>query len=191
MGGTFNPPHKGHLEAARQVYHALTLDQVLFIPTNIPPHKSIPQGSATAQQRCDMLTCMLKQEPWAKLNSMEIIRGGPSYTIDTVRALHAQYALEALVLIVGTDMLLELETWRNLQDICQLACFAVVARATGDAAILCEKKERLTQLYGANIDIIHCPAIPISSSALRAAPTMHEFLSPSVAAYIQQNCLYQ
>ena len=105
LGGTFNPPHLGHLHAAHLAKDALGLDQVLFIPTNIPPHKTLPEDTATAADRCRMVRLLTRDEPWARLDTIEIERGGASYTVDTLRALHAR-GEEDLYLIVGTDMLL-------------------------------------------------------------------------------------
>ncbi len=114
MGGTFNPPHYGHLYAAEQVRQALELDKVLFIPTNLPPHKKMPAGSADTEQRCKMVEMMLKGRSWAELSTIEIDRGGASYTVDTLRALHETGKYGELFLIMGTDMLMMLDTgWRE------------------------------------------------------------------------------
>ena len=90
LGGTFNPPHLGHLHAAHLAKDALGLDQVLFIPTNIPPHKTLPEDTATAADRCRMVRLLTRDEPWARLDTIEIERGGASYTVDTLRALRAR-----------------------------------------------------------------------------------------------------
>ena len=110
MGGTFNPPHYGHLYAAEHVKSALALDKVLFIPTNLPPHKKMPAGSASTGQRCEMVELMLRGRDWAELNTIEIDRGGASYTVETLRALHASGQYGELFLIMGTDMLLMLDS---------------------------------------------------------------------------------
>ena len=90
LGGTFNPPHLGHLHAARLAREALGLDKVLFIPTNIPPHKALPEDTATVADRCEMVRLLLADTPWARLDTLEVARGGASYTVDTLRALHAR-----------------------------------------------------------------------------------------------------
>lgn len=112
LGGTFNPPHLGHLHAAELAHRALNLDRVLFIPTNIPPHKALPENTASAEDRCEMVRLLTEQTPWAQLDTIEIDRGGASYTVDTLRALHARGETD-LHLIVGTDMLLSFDRiWR-------------------------------------------------------------------------------
>lgn len=83
LGGTFNPPHLGHLHAAELAHRALNLDRVLFIPTNIPPHKALPENTASAEDRCEMVRRLTAEKPWAMLDTIEIDRGGASYTVDT------------------------------------------------------------------------------------------------------------
>lgn len=112
LGGTFNPPHLGHLHAAELAHDALRLDRVLFIPTNLPPHKALPENTASPEARCEMVRRLTADRPWAQLDTLEIDRGGASYTVDTLRALHGRGETD-LYLIVGTDMLLSFDrSWR-------------------------------------------------------------------------------
>ena len=121
LGGTFNPPHLGHLHAAELAHDALRLDRVLFIPTNLPPHKALPENTASPEARCEMVRRLTADRPWAQLDTLEIDRGGASYTVDTLRALHGRGETD-LYLIVGTDMLLSFDrSWRGRN------------RASGDA----------------------------------------------------------
>lgn len=191
MGGTFNPPHLGHLEAARHARSALGLDRVLFIPTNLPPHKALPQGSASSAQRCEMVRRMTEGETWAALSTMEIDRGGASYTVDTLRALRMENEGAALFLIIGTDMLLSFETWREPQTICRLAVLAVVARDEADRRAIRKHAAHLAELYGADIRLIDCPALPVSSTELREEGASGAMLPPGVASYIAENRLYK
>ena len=85
LGGTFNPPHLGHLHAAELAHDALRLDRVLFIPTNLPPHKALPENTASPEARCEMVRRLTADRPWAQLDTLEIDRGGASYTVDTLR----------------------------------------------------------------------------------------------------------
>lgn len=191
LGGTFNPPHKGHLAAARSVYQALGLNRVLFIPTNLPPHKKLPTGSATTAQRCEMVRLMTEPYDWAVFSDLEIRRGGASYTVDTLKALHAAGERE-LTLIIGTDMLLSFDhSWREPQEIVRLADLAVVARGTEDQPVLEEKAHDLRQMLGARITLVQCPVLPISSTDLRQQGGFEQMTPPQVAAYIRQNRLYQ
>lgn len=191
MGGTFNPPHLGHLHAAECVRDALGLDRVLFIPTNLPPHKKMPAGSADPRQRCEMVRRMLEGRDWAELNTMEIDRGGASYTVDTLRALHHTGRYGDLFLIMGTDMLMMLDYgWLAPKEICSLCTLAVVARGAGQQSELQEKAEQLRIKYDADIRLIDCPVIEVSSTQLRAGEALREMVPPPVFDFIRQNRLY-
>ena len=147
LGGTFNPPHLGHLHAAELAHRALNLDRVLFIPTNIPPHKVLPENTASAEDRCEMVRRLTAEKPWAMLDTIEIDRGGASYTVDTLRALHARGETD-LHLIVGTDMLLAFDKiWRAPDEIARLASLAVCARENEDWDALREKAAQLRETY--------------------------------------------
>ena len=121
MGGTFNPPHNGHLHAAQQAVKALQFDRLLLIPDNIPPHKTMPEHSATSMQRLEMTRCMAEEIPHAQVTDMELTRGGRSYTVDTLRRLKETYPDSILYFIMGTDMLLSFDRWREPENICRLA----------------------------------------------------------------------
>ena len=109
MGGTFNPPHNGHVHAARQAMAAMQFDRLLLIPDNVPPHKTMPHGSADGEQRLEMTRLMAREIPGAEACDMELRRGGRSYTADTLRALQRALPEAELFLIIGTDMLLTLD----------------------------------------------------------------------------------
>ena len=191
MGGTFNPPHNGHILAAEHVRQALGLDRVLFIPTNLPPHKRLPDGPATTEQRCDMVRLMVAPYDWAVFSDIEVRRGGASYTVDTLRALH-QKGYEDLTLIVGTDMLMSFDRcWRAPEEIVRLADLAVVARDTHDRPVLRRKAILLEKKMHAHISLIDCPVLTISSTEVRRRGIFEEMTPPPVAAYIRKNRLYQ
>ena len=99
LGGTFNPPHLGHLHAAELAHDALRLDRVLFIPTNLPPHKALPENTASPEARCEMVRRLTADRPWAQLDTLEIDRGGASYTVDTLRALHGRGETDLYLII--------------------------------------------------------------------------------------------
>ena len=191
LGGTFNPPHNGHLSAAMRARSTLGLDQVLFIPTNIPPHKQLPAGSATTEQRCEMVRRMTAPYPWASFSDIEVSRGGPSYTVDTLRALHA-CGYDDLTLIVGTDMLLSFDrVWRAPDEIARLAALAVVARGADDREALAQKADMLHRTFGAQITLVEGPVLEVSSTELRETGDFARLTPPEVAEYILENRLYQ
>lgn len=181
----------GHLHAAERVREALGLDKVLFIPTNLPPHKKMPSGSADTAQRCAMVELMIEEHDWAELNTIEIDRGGASYTVDTLRALHETGKYGELFLIMGTDMLLMLDTgWREPEEICRLCTLAVVARGAGQMNDLESKAEKLREKYHADIRLVDCPVVEISSTQLRAGQSLREMMPPAVFEFVEQNRLY-
>lgn len=190
LGGTFNPPHLGHLRAAQLAHDALDLDRVLFIPTNIPPHKALPEHTATAADRCEMVRLLTKDIPWAQLDTMEVDRGGASYTVDTLRALHARGETD-LYLIVGTDMLLSFDRiWRAPDEIVQLCTLAVCARTQDDWGRLRRKSVLLHRSMHAKIQLVQGPSITISSTELRQGGALRRYTAPAVADYIERNHLY-
>ena len=190
LGGTFNPPHDGHLTAARNAKNVLGLDKVLFIPTNIPPHKDLPEHTATAADRCEMVRLQIKDEPWAALSTMEIDRGGASYTVDTLRALR-ESKKDTLYLIIGTDMLLSFDQiWRAPEEIAQLATLAVCAREADDFQMLEAKAAQLHDTIGANVKLIRGTVLTISSTELRSGGELRRYTAPAVADYIEQKHLY-
>ncbi len=189
MGGTFNPPHNGHLHAAACAREDLQLDRVLFIPTNQPPHKRLPEGSATTAQRCEMVRLLTQGLPWAELSTLEITRGGASYTIDTLRQLAAPD--RRLFLILGADMLLSFDTvWRDPSGICKLCTLTAYARNRDEQQLLEEKKRILEQKFGADIRTMARPPLPVSSTELRNGGDLDRLVPPAVAAYIRTHHLY-
>lgn len=189
MGGTFNPPHNGHLHAAACAREDLALDRVLFIPTNLPPHKTLPADSATVAQRCEMVRLMAEGLPWAALSTIEIDRGGASYTVDTLRALKTEE--DELFLIIGTDMLLMLDYgWRAPEEICKLCTLVVYTRNEGERDALEEKKRFLEEKFGADIRLMAREPLPVSSTELRGGGDLDRLVPPAVAAYIRANNLY-
>ena len=118
-GGTFDPPHLGHMEAARAAAALLELDRVLFIPASIPPHKALPPDTVSAQDRLAMTAMMadgvcleLGRPGLAQADGMELDRAGKSYTADTVTELRRRFPEDELWLLMGTDMFLTLQSWR-------------------------------------------------------------------------------
>jgi nicotinate-nucleotide adenylyltransferase len=117
LGGTFDPPHIGHLILAQEVYAQLQLDCVWFIPTGVSPHK-LDQRVTPAVQRVAMLERALADDARFELLTLEIERAGPSYTVDTLRQLRAQWGTETeITLILGWDMLLYLPQWRDPEGV--------------------------------------------------------------------------
>ena len=190
LGGTFNPPHLGHLHAAQLAHDALKLDRVLFIPTNIPPHKTLPENTASPEARCEMVRLLTADTPWAQLDTIEIDRGGASYTVDTLRALHER-GEDDLHLIIGTDMLLSFDKiWRAPDEIARLAALSVCARENEDWDALREKAAALKDSLGATVELVQGDSLTISSTELRQGGALRCYTPESVADYIEREHLY-
>jgi nicotinate-nucleotide adenylyltransferase len=195
-GGTFDPPHAGHIAAAQAAMETLHLDKLLLIPDAQPPHKQLPQGSATPQQRYDMTvlaTASLGKR--AEVSDMELRRAGVSYTADTLAALRAQYPEDTLYLLMGSDMFLSLHTWRRPEDIIALAHIAPFSRETEDeSAAFDAQKAYLEQHFAAQVTVIPNPqVVEVSSTEIRARLARGqggELLPPPVWGYIQRERLY-
>lgn len=193
FGGTFNPPHLGHIQAASQAVEALGLSQVLLVPDRVAPHKRLPEGSPTPQQRLEMLQAAVADRPWLQVSDIELRREGVSYTVETVSAIKQQYPHAELVLLLGTDMFLSVEHWKSAQKILKNVTLGVFCRGEKgeDAAIRAKKAE--LQRKGARVELVQNDAIPISSTQMRrllAFQCVGGLLPPGVETYIRENHLY-
>ena len=192
-GGTFNPIHTGHLQAAKQALTALNLSRVLLIPDRIAPHKDIPAGSPTPQQRLDMLHLAADKCPGLEVSDIELRREGVSYTYLTVEELKQAYPNAELVLLMGTDMFLSFPTWRHPERILKNASLGVFCRGEKNekAAIAARKAEM--EASGAKVELVDNEVISISSTQLRrllAFRCAGAFLPAGVLDYIRENRLY-
>ena len=127
-GGTFNPPHIGHIQAAVQAVTALKLDKLYLIPDCIAPHKTMPENTPTALQRLQMLNIAVAEYPQILVSDIEMQREGVSYTWETVMQLRKLHPDARLVLLMGTDMFLSFNTWKNPEYILQNAALGVFYR---------------------------------------------------------------
>lgn len=197
-GGTFNPPHLGHLTSARFATEALGLDRLLFIPAGTPPHKTLPEGSATAEQRLRMVELAadgMLLPGKVEVSDLELRREGKSFTSDTLRQLREQYPEDEVWFLMGTDMFLTLHKWHEPEVICKLAHLAAFARTERDTGEMLEIQGKfLSETYGAKCAVIQLPHIvPVSSTQLRELLTRGEgrrYLSPSVYGFILREGLY-
>lgn len=197
-GGTFNPPHLGHLISARFAMEYLGLDKLLFIPAWDPPHKEVPAHSPPAEIRLEMTRLAADSmllPGRVEVSDREIRREGTSYTVDTLRELHDQYPEDELWLLMGTDMFLTLQAWKDPATICSLAHLAAFARTQTDTGEMLEIQGKyLAETYHAQCTIIQLPQItPVSSTQLRELLLEgkgRESLPPAVYGYILRNGLY-
>lgn len=192
-GGTFNPPHIGHIQAAKQAVKTLQLDKLLLIPDRVAPHKEIPDNSPSPWQRLDMLRIAAGQDPALEVSDIELNREGPSYTCETVAQLKECYPQAELVVLMGTDMFLSFPSWRCPQKILAGAALAVAYRGDRQERQEVARMQRQLESQGAKVYLLENQVTEISSTQLRrmlAFGCADSFLSPGVGDYIRQNELY-
>lgn len=127
LGGTFNPIHVGHLILAEEVLQKIGLSKIIFIPTNLPPHKDNGQV-ISATHRMKMLRLAIRGNPHFGVSDIEIKRGGRSYTIDTLKELKKIYSGDELYFIIGSDLINYLDDWKDLKEIIAMVKFIVATR---------------------------------------------------------------
>ena len=193
-GGTFSPVHNGHVAAAKAFMEQMWLDILYVIPTGVTPHKTM-KGDATAADRLEMCRLAFAGMEGVIVSDLEMRREGKSYTVDTLRELYDPDG--RLFLLMGTDMLLTLDKWREPEEIFRL-CYPVYIRREEDGALdaaIVEKIKTYQEKYGKVVRRIVAPAIEISSTDVRAAVAegfpIEGAVPSSVAAFIRDRGLYR
>jgi nicotinate-nucleotide adenylyltransferase len=132
FGGTFDPIHFGHLRPALEVMETLSLEELRFIPAHVPPHRDAPL--ITAKQRSEMVAVAIDEQPGFVLDTCELERNGPSYTVDTLHDFRQRYGEnKPLVLLLGTDAFAGLPSWHHWEELLQLTHIAVMQRPADDS----------------------------------------------------------
>ena len=188
-GGTFNPVHVGHFRGAQYAREALKLDRVLMIPDRIAPHKQLPEGSASAQQRLEMVRLGLPADCGVEASDISLQRDGPSYTYETVAQIRAMYPDAKLYLLLGDDMLPSFPEWREPEKILRDAALAVFCR--GNREVQQAKQE--IEAMGGEVILLDNPITEISSTQLRRMLVFRcasAFIPPEVEKFIYANGLY-
>ncbi|MGM8364646.1 nicotinate-nucleotide adenylyltransferase [Virgibacillus sp. W0181] len=181
LGGTFDPPHMGHLIIAEEVKNALQLDEIWFIPSYDPPHKN--KAMIDANHRINMLQLAIQGNDHFKLNTLEIDRSGISYTVDTIKELKEEYPGYTFYFIIGADMVEYLPKWKHVDELVKLMNFVGVERP----GFQVETSYPLLE-----VDI---PVFDISSSfireRLRNNQTVTYLIPERVNTYIKERRLYE
>lgn len=167
FGGSFNPPHIGHLTAAKNAVFKTRPDKLLVMPANRPPHKALSDDEPGVEARMEMSRLCFAEIDCAEVSSLEIARGGTSYTAQTVRELKAKYPGERILLFMGTDMLESFELWKDFEYIIQNAAIVVFQREDGEEGKIAQSASRLADKYSAEIEIVLSEHRVVSSSGLR------------------------
>ena len=166
-GGSFNPPHLGHVKAAATVRELLEPDRFLIIPTNIPPHKEMAPGSPSPEQRMELCRRAFGDIPGAELSDMEIKREGRSYSADTVSILRQMYPEDELYLVMGSDMFLSFCQWYKFQYLLENCVLAVLSREEDDRRELESFKAELEEEYSARVLLLSYEPLPMCSEDVR------------------------
>lgn len=193
LGGTFDPPHNGHLKIAAAARSALGLAQIVFIPAGQPPHK-LDDPVSPAATRLAMLELALARHPDFVISRLELLRAGPSYTVDTLRELHQTLGDDAeIYFIMGMDSLQNFHTWHQPQEIVKLCKLAVLRRPGFDVDL--DTLEKQVPGVTASVVIIPGPEFDISASEIRArvrrGESIRGLVPPAVAAFIKTNRPYK
>ena len=168
-GGSFNPPHTGHVLAAREMLERLSLDRLLIIPAAQPPHKALAAGSPRPEERLELCRAAFGDLERTEILDLELRRQGPSYTVDTLRELQIRFPGDELLLIMGTDMLLYFEHWYQAPEIARLATLVVMHREA-DGPVwdrVLEESDRLRRTMEAKIMPVENRCIQVSSTTVR------------------------
>lgn len=200
-GGTFNPVHIGHLNAAKTALEELDLDEVLFIPVNLPPHKK-SLNLVSSKDRLEMLRLALIKDSRFKISKIEIDRQGLSYTIDTLKELEKIYGVK-LYFIMGSDSYISFESWYKWREILQTASLVVIKRPGYEIkkekllkdGYLEEEKNRFSHGIYKNIFFMDIKGIDISSTRIREvvdnSQKLMEYTGKRVSKYIERKGLYR
>lgn len=193
-GGTFSPPHNGHVNAARMFAAAESLDKLLIIPTFIPPHKT-ETSAVPAEERLEMCRLAFTDDNF-EISDIEVRRKGKSYTFDTLTELKEMYRSDDFYLLCGTDMLLSFEKWYRFADILSM-CTVVCMRREENAETgvkLAEKIVELKEQCAADVRLIDAPPLEVSSTEIREklsrGENVNDLLPTDVYRYIKEKGLY-
>ena len=186
LGGTFDPPHVGHLLAAVDAFEALSLDKLIFVPAAAQPLKTGAPALASARDRLEMVRRAVGDDLRFEVSEAEIARGGLSYTVETLEVLAREQPGAELVFILGMDALSSFDEWKSPDRILELASLAVLARS-GDNGLSADVRSGVTVVGTRRIDI--------SSSEIRqriaGGKSIRGFVAESVEAYISAENLYR
>lgn len=194
IGGTFNPIHYGHLIAAECARVEFKLEQVIFIPARIPPHKE-DWDILDQAERYRMVEMAVGSNPAFQVSDLEMKRAGVSYTVDTVEHFCRCYPASQIFFIMGLDSLFILDTWKDIERLSQLCRFIIVTRPGYNINEEVQIRERLPADFWSQADFLEIPGLDISSSDIRMrvakGKPIRYMLPEAVESYIRQNHFYR
>jgi len=192
-GGTFNPPHVGHERSAKAAVNQLGLDLLVIVPVGIPPHKPLPPGSPSPDVRLFMTHTAFYKARNTIVSNIEVTNQEPSFTIETVSVIKRIYPDAELFLLLGTDMYLTVETWKDYVSLLGIVTLAVFSRGNDDVQRIRDFARSIEEKYGATTKMIMNTVIPISSSGLRDMLPKRGglgYINDTNYSYIIKNGLY-
>ncbi len=186
FGGTFDPPHIAHLLAAEGVRDHLKLDKIIFVPAAIPPHKQ-KRGVIAAKHRFEMVKLAIRDNPAFELSDTELHRKGPSYTIETLREMKREHENAEIFFIMGIDLLMEFDTWKEPNRILEECTLVAMNRPGFDLAVV--DKDLLSR-----IELVNVPSVDVSSTNVRrrvkSGRSIRYLVPADVEDYIHRNAIY-
>lgn len=183
LGGTFDPPHFGHLLIAEQARETCGLDEVWFMPTKIPPHKA-GSNLCLDEDRIEMVRQAISSNPFFQLSLIEFERSGPSYTIETIKELKKRYEDHQFYFIIGGDMVNYLPKWKDIDELLLLITFIGIRRPG----------HLLKPIFSDKVVLVEAPQLEISSSEIRERLSNNQsvryLLPETVIDFIKQRDIY-
>lgn len=192
FGGTFNPIHIGHLILAEDVREEFKLDRVVFIPTNLPPHKRLENG-VSSSHRAEMVKIAIEDNPYFSIDYVEINRGGLSYTVNTAEYIYENYSFRGKpYFILGSDQAFTLKNWKDIDKLSTLFDFIVILRR-GERGSIKDLKKYLNEAK-INHEFFTKREVDVTSSEIRhrikTGQSIRYLVTPAVYIYIKENKLY-
>ena len=195
MGGTFDPIHNAHLMLGRQALKEYHLDEIWFMPSHNPPHKTDHRVTGT-KDRCEMVKLAIAGEPCFRFSDFEITRSGNTYTAQTLKLLKEAYPEHTFFFIVGADSLYHIESWYHPEEVMRQVTILAAGRECEDAPCTLEEQAAyLIKKYRAAIFLLHSDTMEVSSQELREREMngggIHNQVPENVERYIEEHGLYQ
>jgi nicotinate-nucleotide adenylyltransferase len=186
LGGTFDPPHIGHLLAASDAFEAMALDRIAFVPAAVPPFKS-RTVQATADQRLRMLELTIEGDGRFEVSRLELDRAGLSFTVDTLAAFASATPDLSLFLLIGEDLATQIASWRQADRIAELARIVVLVRGDVSEESALEATLPMRRVPTRRVDVSSTEI----RDRVRSGRPIHGFVTDAVASYIDAAGLYR
>jgi len=185
-GGSFNPPHRGHVAALQRAAEHLHPDAIRVIPAKSPPHKELAPNSPGPAERLELTRLAFADVPGVTVSDMELHREGASYTVDTLAEIAGECPEADIWFLMGTDMFLYMEKWYDFRRILRLSGLVVLPRETGEEPAIAAHRDYLQAQYGARVAVLPVEPLPMDSTGLRAALCRREGVERLPGAVYEQ-----